>query len=153
MWKLAWSSTRPGPYFIYVDGVLAARTWATAAILAAEAGSSIEVQDGDEPPVQRGYPAYALIAWWGVSGASGYRVEQYIDSSWVAQRSFEEDGRGYWIWRSASLADLQTHQFRVIAEGTNDSTAVTFAVSMVRRPEVPDVDYAYDAGAVTISAN
>ena len=156
---LEWASDQPSPTFsVYRDGALVTTTRQTSLVVSVPVGEApvYEVLDDAGAGPAPGYPNYALLAWYASAGAASYRVEEWVSAAWAGRATLEDDGRGYFTWRSRALEDAATHQFRVTPVGANgnDGTPKSFVVLMVRIPTPPSVDYAYDAGtgAVTISA-
>ncbi len=160
-YRLDWESDLPDPvtYTIYRDGVLIDTTQLTSKVVAVAPGEApvFEILDDEVSTPLTGYPRYAVLAWYAVSGAESYLVQQYIAAVWTTVRTLSDDGQTpYFRWQSGTLADSTTHQFRVISIGANGNsgTAATFAVLVAGYPDPPDVAYSYNAGtgAVTISA-
>ena len=158
-WKVVYSSDLPEPvFYIYLDGNLIAETANTEYELAVnmDEGSVIEVlDDADAQPIQI-FPGKVRLGWFFAEGTDYYRIDEYVDSAWIERKRMPDNG-GYMSWQSRFLEDGQTHIFRITPVGTNgnEGTERQFAVLMCRRPDVPDVGYAYNEGAgkVTIHAS
>ncbi len=158
-WKLKYSSDLPEPmFYIYLDGVLIAETQQTEYDIAVNLDevSLIEILDDPDTPPMQVFPGKARLGWFFVKGTDYYRVDEYINEAWIERRRLPENN-GYLRWESRFLEDGQTHLFQVVPVGTdgNEGTPKQFAVLMVRRPDVPDVEYTHDdeTGNITISEN
>ena len=159
-YRLDWDGdlAEPVMYYVYRDGALALATEQKSLVVAPSPRESpvYEVFDSASDRPAFAYPGHATLAWYAAPGAAEYRVEQLVSGQWVELISVTDDGRGYFAWRSRTLADGAEHQVRVTPVGVNgnDGAPRTFLLLMVRVPDPPKVSYAYDAGAgtVTISA-
>lgn len=154
------TSTDAPVFYIYVDGAFVARTRATTHILHIPRGEAPTIEIADSPvTTPASVPGKAELAWYAVTGAVAYRVEEYVDSAWVARATIRDTNavRGHYQWRSRFLEDATEHQFRIIPidAGGNEGTARTHTILMVRRPDPPVVTVAYNGSAtptVTITA-
>ena len=154
---LRFSSDQGDPiFYIYLDGILIAETTATEYTIAIAAGNQaiVEVLDDADAEPTEVFPGNVRLGWFFVDGVDYYRIDEYIAGEWT-QRARVTDNQAYRSWQSRFLEDGGSHQFRVVAIGTdgNEATAREFTVLMVRHPDSPDVSYAYSAGTVTISEN
>jgi hypothetical protein len=117
----------------------------------------VEVLDVSTDVAEEGFPDHLVLGWTVASDAAYYRIEQYVGAAWVAVATVAASTDPWQSYATVALADETSHQFRVIpidAAG-NDGTATAFTKLLVRYPEIPDVDFAYDgavAGTVTITA-
>ena len=150
-WRIDWSSDLGGTptFYVYRNGILVeqtTRTW-TQFYVEPSASIDIEVLDTTDAP-QAGYPDRAELIWEHVTDALKYKVEEYIASVWTERQTLLATGATYYLWESRRLEDATTHQFRVTALGAGDieGTSQTFAIEMVRRPDLLDVTYSYDSG-------
>jgi hypothetical protein len=110
------------------------------------------LDDPDEAPAD-GFPASSSLQWSRVADAASYRVEAYDGADWNEVASVDDDGGPYYRWDTGPLADAATHDFRVVAVGTNgvDGTAAPFAILMVRHPDPPAFTLEYDPGTGLIT--
>lgn len=155
-YRLTWASDLPSPtFYLYVDGELVLTTAATSADVAGIVGVVYDVFDDPTPPAA-GFPATMTLAWHAAAGAATYRVERLVGASWTAVATITAGELDYFTYVTDVLADDTVHSFRVVpvSQAGNDGTPATFTALMVRHPDVPVVDYAYDAddGTVTITA-
>lgn len=158
-WRLSWSSDLPDPtFYVWRDGRLLMATAETSSEFSVPVGESLVVEvldDADELPESH-WPPRARLEWQGSTAVDHYRVEEYVGAAWTLRAKVPDHGEGRFHWESRVLEDETTHQFRVIPVGTNGNqgTARSFEILMVRVPDVPEVDYAYDedTGKVTVTA-
>lgn len=158
-WRLAWSSDLEDPvFYVWRDGRLVASTPDTSMLFTAAVGESllVEVLDDSTASPLAAWPSRARLEWRGAAGAERYRVEEYVSGEWTARDYVRDRGEGWFSWESRVLEDSASHQFRVTPVGANgnDGAPRTFTLLMVRVPDVPDVDFAYDSDSrkVTVSA-
>lgn len=157
-WLLEWSSDQSSPtYLVWVNGEIVSIQTDASITIDSTTEPVVEVDDsGGDTIEQQDNPGRAVVQWFGLSAASYYLVQQYVDAAWTTIDTVFEDGRGYYSSTSGWLADVTTHQFRVVPydSGDNAGTAVTFTVDIVRNPDVPAVGYSYSSGTgdVTVSA-
>jgi hypothetical protein len=145
--RVSWSGGT-APYRVYADGSLMATTSATSVVIRIDGNELIDVRDATESdPTAR--PARARIYWRGVSGASSYRVYEYVSGSWILRATYTDDGRGHWNWTSRRLEDGATHQFRVTSldAAGNESSGDDISLVMVRTPDAPDPTFSTAPGA------
>lgn len=155
-WKLTWTGSAGGPYYIYRNGVLMGTTYATSIVITVAPGENpiITVTDvaGDVPD---SYPDRVTIGWRSVTGATKYVVQQYTGGSWVSIQEIPHDGRACYTWRSPALDDLTAYTYGVLPySGLVAGTRQSYAVLMVRYPDPPRVSYSYSAATrkVTVTA-
>lgn len=154
-WLLKYSSNLSNPtFYIYLDGNLIAETKQTEYTIAVNLDevSLIEILDDPDASPMQVFPGKARLGWFFVEGTDYYRVDEYINETWVERRRLPENN-GYLQWESRFLEDGQTHLFHVVPIGINgnEGEAKQFAVLMVRRPDVPDVDYSYNEGTGNVT--
>lgn len=157
LWLVRWSSQLSGPFYVWVNGKLARVTHQTAMAVHAENIEQVkEVVEvfafvTDEPQIVRS--TRLQLQWGATASTKEYRIERYIDSSWEVEAVIEDHGGNEYMYRSPSLADSQVHQLRIVPVGTNglDGTALTLSKRMVRHPNSPNHDVAYDDGAGTVT--
>ena len=124
---------------------------------------AVEVIDTDTETVNADsqtekYSSRANLIWRGNPDAAYWVVYQYDTDAaeWVVLRSFTETERGYYSYTTDVLADVTTHQFKVIPYDVLDiaGAPVYFQFFMVRNPSPPRISASYSAatGNVTISA-
>jgi len=158
--RLSWSSDLGDPvFYVWKDGALVATTAATWMDFALDPGEVlvVDVFDDADEVQSDAWPGRLTLNWYDAGdGVDYYRLEEYYGGEWVERGQVDEAGRGYYQWRSRFLEDVTEHQFRIVPMGTNgnDGTPASFTCLMVRRPDPPDVDYAYADGTrkVTVSA-
>jgi hypothetical protein len=158
-WRLQWTSTEATPsYRVYVDGALVqsgARDWIDIPVGVGDT-PVVEVFDDESTPTEGAFPGWLLLFWQSASGVESYRIEEYSGGDWVARRTLLADGRLYYRYRTAVLADDTTHQWRVVpVQGGNDGTPLSFSALVVRHPDAPTASYSYDAGTglVTVTVS
>lgn len=157
---IAWTTGDFGPpYRVFVNGVQVATTRATRMLklIALDESAIIEVLDDPSASPSIVRSARLNLGWAQSSGADHYRVERKIDSVWTEIDRVKDTGAATYSYRTPPLADDTVHELRVVPQGTNglDGTALTFnALEMIRHPDVPDVAFAFNdtAGTVTITA-
>lgn len=115
-------------------------------------GFVVEVLDDADLEPATGFPGRVRLGWTPADSTTAeYRVEEYVSGTWTARRRLRhEDGKGWYRFESRYLEDVTSHQFRVIAVGTNgnESTLLTKSVLMVRHPDVPIADADLEASIV-----
>lgn len=159
VYSLSWTSTGTDKtYYLYVDGALYFQTKQTTATLIVDSGESIVVQLFDD---STDVPDYAMsgkatIGWADSDGAVSYLVYEYVSGAWVERATVQDDGKSYFTWQSTTLADSQSHSFRVVSvdEFGVSSAPLDMSIVMARHPDVPDVTLTYSetTGKVAISA-
>lgn len=155
-WRLTFASDDASPvFYAYRDGQLIATTtatWLDVQIPADTYPVFDVVDDTDDAPADS-YPGWLLLQWATVSGTHHYAVERLISGSWLEQARITHDGRGYYQWRTAWLADITTHTYRIVAVDAagNEADPLTLAALMVRHPDPPDVDIAANEPALTLT--
>lgn len=157
-WRFAWTAT--GNVDIYSNSRLIEYNYEGASY-DYESNTAyppaLEVVDtGDTPPDSYQHPSYLTLQWYGVDGASHYRIEQYVSGAWVIRRRLYDDGRGYFAIVTDELEDCTTQQWRIIPVDAynGDGAALEYNVSFARVPAPPSVTYTYSAttGLVTVAA-
>ncbi len=160
-WLVEWTTDLGAgtTYWIYLDGMLLeADSPTTSMVVVLDGSNALELEVLDVEPLETDpvYPNRARFAWYGVTGAVEYRVEEYVSAAWTERKTFASEDADFFAFESRVLEDATTHQFRVIPIGadTNEGTALTFSVLMVRRPDPPVVSYTYASGTgkVTIAS-
>lgn len=161
-WRLAWVSDLAGDvtFYLWRDGLLVLTTALGSTIVSVGAGESpvFEVFDdaGDVPA--DAHPRWMMLQWYGQGDTTDeYRVQQFVGAAWTDVATVRESGLSVYSWRSPTLADSTTHQFRVVPLGANGNlgTAAELVALVVGYPDVPAVGYAYNGAAtptVTITA-
>jgi len=157
--RFSWTSNLDDPTFwVYRNGVLATVTKATSVTWSVDPAEElvVEVLDDANAKPARSFPGRFTLHWQGTAGVDHYRIEESVSGVWTTRGRVADIGQNYFRWVSRWLEDETTHQFRIIPVGTNknEGTPKTFSALMVRNPDVPDVNWSYDAGTkkVTISA-
>lgn len=158
--RLDFASDQPEPtFYVYRDGRAVSEGTQPSYLAVVLPGESpvFEVLDDAEAAPQEGYPAYVTLSWYaGGADVDRYLVQQFVSGVWTTKATVRDSGRPYFTWRSGTLADVTSHQFRVIPVGDNGNqgTATSFTVLMVRYPDPPDVAFSYDEGTgeVTVAA-
>lgn len=151
-----WESDQASPtYYLYIDARLAETTTRTWKQLDVARGEVIQFDVFDESVSQPdpAYPSRALIAWDAVTDAVSYRIDQYVDSTWSELVLLRDTGATYYRYLTAVLDDDTSYLFRVvpIAENNIEGIAREVSLFMIRRPNPPDVTYAYNATSATIT--
>ncbi|HEV7301612.1 MAG TPA: hypothetical protein VGN72_19765 [Tepidisphaeraceae bacterium] len=157
-WRFTWASTLAAPvtFYVYRDGAPVLTTTRTEATIPVTAGESplIEIFDGPADRPDQAFPSFATVNWYATPGAASYRVQRLDGSRWTTLATLDDDGRGYFEWRSRPLADGTTYRYRVVpvAAGGTEGIGGEVVLLMVRRPDVPTCRYAYDpaTGQMTV---
>lgn len=160
LWMATWSSDLVSPtYYVYLDGLLVS-TQTTESFTVRVQGEPLfvlGVYDDAAEWVDDVFPPAQVLGWLNDDDAAQYRIEEYSGGGWVERDLLQNDGdRAWWTYRTPVLADVTTHQWRVVpidAAG-NEGAPLAFAALMVRHPTAPDVSMAYASGTgkVTIDA-
>lgn len=111
--------------------------------------------DGSDVAEQETYPGYLILEWRDYpTDAQRFLVQQYISAAWTTIGSVIADGRGYYAFETATLADVTTHQFRVygVDEEGNSGRVWNFSAFMIRNPDVPAITATYSNPDVTVAA-
>ena len=143
-------------FYIYRDGVLVETTTETSfqVFLSPSETFRIEVFDdiGDVPGV--GHSGHLLMTWRGVSESDHYLVQHFVDAAWVTVSRVQEIAQSVYVFESSFLDDMTTHQFQILAVGTdgNESDPLSFSGLVVRRPDRPRVIWDWDSGTGTLTA-
>ncbi|QDU61230.1 hypothetical protein Pan216_20840 [Planctomycetes bacterium Pan216] len=108
-----------------------------------------EILDRAGQRPQPAFPGRLTLAWQAVTGATRYRVDEYVDSEWTERQTIASTGETSYTWVSRWLEDSASHQFRVVPldNAGNEGSAQTFAALMVRHPDAPNVTYTYNGSA------
>lgn len=146
-WILSWTAGSAGSWDVYVDGVLAMTVLVPQASVHLDDGATVDVVENGDTPAEA-YPRRITLAWWTVTDAVSYRIEEYVGTTWTWRQTITDDGRGAFAWSSRVLEDETDHQFRITATDAagNAGTAETLAFRMVRIPDVPAVSIVIDGG-------
>lgn len=162
--RLSWSSDRTPPVTcrVYREGALVSTQTSSTGdfelIVGIPSGDHpyFEILDKDCQVSGIAFPGRMTMQWTRVSGAETYRVDEYVSGDWTERKTYLDDGSGAYTYLSRWLEDVTQHQFRVVPIGSdgNDGTEKDFTFIMVRHPDEPAVEYAYDSGTakVTITA-
>lgn len=151
---LSWATDQTTPTFrVYRDGVLIATTTGLSieVTIAGEDYPRFDVFDDDTSVPAAVFPRRMILAWYGISSAVSYRIEEYVGGVWTQRASIVDRGQGYFLWESRVVEDVTTHQFRIIALDANglESAAMTKAALMVRVPDPPATAWTYVNGSLT----
>lgn len=150
----------------WVDGMQAQQGPGKVLMLTVEEGETpvVEVSDDEAQagPAEEAWPSRMLLSWDGMTEAAGggYFVEEFSGGDWVMRarikHAAEQDGRGWFSFRTRALTDGQVHQFGVTAYDAagNRGTRRVFSALMVRHPDPPAASFEYDeeSGELTVSA-
>lgn len=155
-WLIQWIALVPGPFYVWADGRYRLTTYQTQVYILSESDADRLIIDVFDSPDDRPDTVRSTrfeIRWGGTAATQEYRVEQYIDSSWVVQAIVEDNGGDDYSFWSDPLDDSTTHQFRVTPIGINglDGTALTVSKKMVRQPSESNHDVAFDDGDGTLT--
>jgi hypothetical protein len=155
-WRVEWSSDQSDPvFYVWQDGLLINTTSSGSQLFTVAAGESlvVEIFDAATERPEAAFPGRLTLGWYATPATAAYRVDYFADGTWIQQARVREDGRGYYAWRSAFLADVTTHLFRVVPIGNNGNAGapLVFSVLMVRHPDAPNSDFSYDAGSGVVS--
>jgi hypothetical protein len=147
--------TPPVTFYVYRDGVLLATTTLASYDVTIVAGDSpvFDVFDRSDRRPDRRVPELRAARL--VRSDGGGRWGRRVARRAVRRRELGPQGGGksqlHRLLRMAeqSAGRRDRYQFRVVPVGTNgnDGTIKTFALLIVRRPDPPDVTYAYNGSA------
>lgn len=137
-----------GPYRIYRNGILIDETSGTSIHVHSGSRESVLIEviaDPDGIPIEVN-PSRIDLRWAATAATKLYRIEKFVDAAWVTVGSRAEDGSSAYSFRSESLADDTTHEFRVVPVGDNgnDGTPATLDKKVIRHPDAPDVGVTFD---------
>jgi len=148
-YKSVWSSDLANPlFYIWRDGRLMDTTMALEYTLYVSSGEQLvlEVFDSADDVASDAFPGKITLGWYPVADTAHYIIERLVNAVWVQKKQVNDTGLGFYQWQSDYLEDVTTHEFRIVPYGDNGNagTALSFAVFMVRLPDVPDVSFSYD---------
>lgn len=157
---MEWSSSLGAgtTFYIYVDGVLSETTKQTRKMFSAAAGETIQIEVLDDAGAspEKAFPGRLFFQWESVASAARYRIEEWTGAAWTTRRTVYATTEPVIQHMTDVLDDATTHRWRIVPIGTNgqDGQAREFSAFVVRRPDVPSTDGAYDdgTGRVTLSA-
>ena len=159
VWRVVFSSGLPDPtFYLYLDGSFVTATQDTEWEFDVAEGDSPVVDIFDDPDTA---PEYArsgrlVLCWEGVSDTASYLVEEWVVDTWVERGSVLATTAAWYVFRTRYLEDSTTHLHRVTPIGVNGNTgtSVEFSTLLVRVPDVPAVEFAYDpnTGKMTAAA-
>lgn len=168
-WKFTWSGT--APFKRYRDGQLEPGDPALdigQTNLTEEIFENFVGEDQEEPPIiavldstefsttpeQVDNPPFVVLQWRSAVSDGYYKVEQFISAAWVKIRTVQDDGSTYFSFSSNVLDDVTDSQFRIttIDSDNNESSPIAFTFFVVRNPVTPQINVAYAANVLTISA-
>lgn len=156
-WRFSFTSDQTTPtYSVYWTGLLVNRSTSAEQRIVAEGEPVVEVYDSSSTvPAQWTYPGRVKLQWRNVTGAEGYRVDEYVSAVWTSRGYIGDVGTGYYQWQSRWLEDVTSHTFRVVPldQDRNDGTPQSFTVFVVRNPDTPAVTLSYGSGTLTIAAS
>lgn len=142
----------------YRDGrLLSASPFPLDRVFSLFAGESaqIEVLDDTSAPADA-FGGQVMLQWYAVSGATTYKVQEWVTDEWVDRRVVVSQGEQMFNHLTGVLDDDTEYQFRVlpISDLNIEGTAIEFTFTVVRRPDAPDTDATYDEGTqqVTVDA-
>ena len=132
---------------IWMDGIKIAETTETSFQVYVEGDSPyFEVRDDANNPSLFSVSSVGNLWWLSVSGTEFYAVEEYVASVWTEKARVYHGTASAYAWNTRPLEDETTHQFRIIATGSdgNTTTAASWSGLMVRRPDVPTLTWVYN---------
>lgn len=169
-WKYTWTGT--DPYDVYrADLGLIELTQTdleeiTLTGYSTLSNTNLALDDEEPPPLEiidsadtstpecLTYPPFSVLQWRGNADASYYIVQQYVGSTWTTYgEPTVENGAGYYKVSTGPLADVTTHNWRVLpvdSEG-NQGDPVTFEIFMVRNPAPPRITCTYSSPNIVVS--
>lgn len=165
--KYTWTLDLGPVTVIQGDEVLSAGTDITSITVSSadtEEPPAIEVYDqqvvsGDVVPssLSEQFSPFAILQWRNTtSNINYYVVDKFIDAAWVEQKKIRDNGVTYYQYETDILEDDTLHKFRISVVDNQGyvSSVMPFNIFMVRVPDVPSIDTAYDSGTglITISA-
>ncbi len=157
-WLVTWESTDPGPFYVWVDGVLRLTTHQRRAfIYGLEDDEPITLDvftsAADTPATVK--PARAEFTWEPSDvDTECYRIEKFNGSVWKRVWVLPHDPAvTTYRWRTDTLADDTTHQFRVMAIDVdgNESSTTALTMNMIREPDPPNVTIVLNDGPATLT--
>lgn len=159
-WLISYSSDLPSPvvFRIFQDGSLVATTTLQEYTVSIGAGAAPVIEVLDDPtalPITV-FPGRLLLHWRRVDAAQSYRIDRLVGPQFVRQGEVPQSQLvGYYQFLTVFVEDDTVHTFRVVPiSNGNDGTPRVFPVLMVRHPDPPVVNYAYNPTdqKVTISS-
>ena len=137
-YELTWTGTPP--FTIFKNGEKILTTNATSMVVNVEPNeSNVYEVDGTDITFNR----RAIVSWQPSAGASGYKVEQYIDDDWV----LITETRGV-KYETAQLNDQEIYKYRVIpfdAKGAEGAPR-EYEALILGVPDAPEPTFAYESG-------
>jgi hypothetical protein len=157
-WTFSWDSTGADFYRVVLSGVEIARITTTTYTWGLQTSSlfppALEVAEEDEQTLTEKFQPYLLLQWYGEPEVQQYLVQQLVGSDWQTVKTLQEVGSWVYSYRSPTLPDETTCNYRVIAEDRlgNQSDPREFLRYVVRPPDPPDgkVRAVYESGNITI---
>jgi len=138
-----WLVTLPtaSPLDVYLYGVLISDANDTELLIVDHAGEPpLEIVPHGEEPVSAHASPRVYVQWRGLSISDTYRVQRLENGAWRNVARFTEDGRGYYVWRSALLPDGVDASYRVLAETAGAQQAGDVeSWRVIRHPAAPAV--------------
>ena len=153
-WLVTYSSNLASPTFrVYYQGRLIDESARTSVHIDSETEPQVEVYDATTTPTQWTYPGRVRLQWYHQADAEGYRVYEYVNSTWLERQTLSDHGPAYHTWQSRWLPDVTTAQFRVVALDSlrNEGTEIDVTVFIVRNPDPPEVSVTYTGGNIVVS--
>lgn len=154
--RFSFSSDLESPtFYVYVNGGFVGETLETYWEVSVAPGSQVQFDVFDDPDAvpEEHFPNQFTFRWVGRDGAEAYRVEEYVDSSWVFRGLRPVSLSNLYHYTTPPLEDSTTYQFRVLpldAEGRT-GTALNFTVEMVRYPDTPSQTMEFVGGELSIT--
>lgn len=142
-------------FYIYINGDFVTETNETSYEVTAPLNTQFQfdVLDNPDELPEEFFPGTITLLWNGTPDTVSYRVDEYVDSTWVAKRVVIHDDKRLFHYDSELLDDSTVHRFRVVpidAQGRS-GTALEFEAEMCRFPDSPSQAISIDSGEFVVA--
>jgi len=161
VWRVDYTGT--SPFRRYINGVLVGNMSSTETFIIIMGDSDVEPPpievidstENEEDVNQVKYPQRAVLQWRVASNAAYYTIQQLVNSEWTDIRTIHQHRTStYMKFKSDQLADVTTHQFRIIPHTASGDAGepLPMDVLIVRNPPPVDVTISLVGGTLTVAA-
>lgn len=141
-------------FYIYVDGAFVTETKETTWTVTAPLNSQFQfdVLDVETDTPEEHFPSKFTLRWDGTPDSTSYRVDQYVTDQWVAKHVAIADDTRVYHYKTDTLDDSTTYQFRVVPLDSigRDGTVTEFEAEMCRYPDEPDQSMSITGGEIVV---
>jgi len=142
-------------FYIYLNGNLVTQTRETFYDVTASIESQIQfdVLDVVDDLPNEFFPGTITLRWDGTPDSTSFRIEQYVDSEWVARQVIIADDSRVFHYESDLLDDSTVHQFRIVPidDQGRDGTILEFEAEMCRYPDEPSQAMSITGGEIVVA--